>query len=616
MNMGDITGTREIYKGSEVPPAPVGTTSAGLADTDLDTDVDTDLDTDVDVDSAPPRPVAERPGLAGALRVLRTATVNVAAEPGLLDPANPFLLDALGRPRRVVVPDSPTPYTELVTRYLDAQRARGLLTEHIRLPAQTATDGAATLGAAERLATAAAAAGLGRRDAFLVCGDSAESRAGLAAAALLRRHTLAVQVVAELPDLIGAVRGARRIGLRPRAAITDRRQVTIVIDQDRMAVPGAGPLTAAPAAGECAELVSFPVEFAPGLLDGATTLDRWTSADARVLAVVDDYSAAVVSGVRHTLDRIVAAGGASLCDVMPVTGSRTAKRREGVEAILHRADRLGLGSRDLIVAVGGGTVLDLVGTAALLYRGGSPYLRIPTTLVGMIDAGIGLKVAIDAGGRKNLLGGYHAPLACLCDPGFLDTLPGIEMRCGLAEAVKIAMVVDEELFAHIEHEHRAAVRRPRGPEAALIMRGAIRAMQDQLAANPYEQELRRLPDFGHEFGHLLEAASGFRLRHGEAVSVGMALSAGLAVQTGRLDQPRFDRFIRLLAEIGLPVFDPLCEPERLLRWLNEDVSANKGGRPHLVVPTGIGTGGFIDLAADITGPMLKLTCGLLSGYRR
>ncbi len=600
MNVGDITGTGETGAGSQAPPVPVGTASAGLVGTD----------------PARPRPGTERPGLAGALRVLRTTTVSVTAEPGLLDPANPFLLDTLGRPRRVVVPDSPTPYTDLVARYLDAQRLRGLLTEHIRLPAQTTADGAASLGAAERLAAAAAAAGLGRRDAFLVCGDSAESRAGLAAAALLRRHTLAVQVVAELPDLIGAVRGARRLGLRPQAAITDRRQVTIVIDQDRLALPGAGTLTAAPAAVERAELVSLPVEFAPGLVDGAATLDRWTSADARVLAVVDDYSASVVSRVRQTLDRIVAAGGASAREVMPVTSSRTTKRREGVEAILRRADRLGFGSRDLIVAVGGGTVLDLVGTAALLYRGGSPYLRIPTTLVGMIDAGIGLKVAIDAGGRKNLLGGYHPPLACLCDPGFLDTLPGIEMRCGLAEAVKIAMVADEELFSHIEREHAAAVRRPRGPEAARIMRGAIRVMQDQLAANPYEQELRRLPDFGHEFGHLLETASGFRLRHGEAVSVGMALSAGLAVETGRLARPRFDRFIRLLTEIGLPVFDPLCEPGRLSRWLNEDVSANKGGRPHLVVPTGIGAGGFIDLAAEITGPMLNRTRDLLSGYRR
>ena len=137
-------------------------------------------------------------------------------------------------------------------------------------------------------------------------------------------------------------------------------------------------------------------------------------------------------------------------------------------------------------------------------------------------------------------------------------------------------------------------------------------MLGELSANPFETEVRRLPDFGHEFGHQLESASGYRLRHGEAVSVGMAVSAHLAVQAGRLAPADNARLVRLLRRAGLPVYDRRCDPELLWRWLGTDIALHKGGQPHLVVPTGIGTGGFIDSLDDLTPGMVRRACADLA----
>jgi 3-dehydroquinate synthetase len=137
-------------------------------------------------------------------------------------------------------------------------------------------------------------------------------------------------------------------------------------------------------------------------------------------------------------------------------------------------------------------------------------------------------------------------------------------------------------------------------------------MMGELAGNPYEKELRRLPDFGHEFGHLLETASRYALRHGEAVSIGMAYAGHLGVQTGRLPSHDYERMVRLLLRVGLPVHHPLCLPERLWRWLGGDISAHKGGLPHLVVPTGVGRGGFIDSMAELNPDLLRRACADLA----
>ncbi len=521
----------------------------------------------------------------GRIEARLDCEVEVEAVPGLFDPANTALLRHLREARRLLVvvdADRAAP----LRAYLDRQVWRGRLDRYTEVDSAT-LDRLSPLAAVERIAEEAASAGLGRRDAFLsYCGPVISDYVAITAA-LFRRHTRAVRLIAGPP---ASVHPGQRTALPDAGLAVRHREVRVV-------VPHASP------GGTSQRGVieqSYRVELAPSIFTGsADPLRAWLPEGARVLAVVDAFSPRVVADVRdyfrgHT--------------VVPVVSSAHAKTLGRVGELLGTARRLGLGPDDRIVAVGGGMLLDLVGTMALLYQGETPYLRVPTTLVGLIDAGVGLKVGVDVNRRRNLLGGYQPPLACLCDTTFLRTLPPAEIRCGLAEAIKIAMVADGPLLDLLEERHEELFQRPDGPVAEEIVRRSIAAMMRELAGNPYEKELRRLPDFGHEFGHLLETTSGYALRHGEAVSIGMALAGHLGVQTGRLPSVAYERMMRLLTQVGLPVYDPLCQPERLWRWLGADISAHKGGRPHLVVPTGIGRGGFIDSMSELNPDLLRRAC--------
>ncbi|MBF9135451.1 sedoheptulose 7-phosphate cyclase [Plantactinospora sp. S1510] len=346
--------------------------------------------------------------------------------------------------------------------------------------------------------------------------------------------------------------------------------------------------------------VSYQVTFASGVLDPDNpALSAYLPAGARVLAVVDDYSAEVTGATRRTLAARSRRGRLGGFTVLPVRSSPRGKTLDAAEELLRTAQRMRLGPDDRILAVGGGTVLDLVGYVAACHPGGTPYLRIPTTLVGLVDAGVGLKVGVDLDGRKNLLGAYHAPMACLCDPGFLATLPDAEFRCGLAEIVKIALVRDARLYTLVE-EHHHALRTPDGaPVLDEVLRRAVAAMLVELEENPWERRLRRLADFGHEFGHVLEERSDYRLRHGEAVAIGMALSCRLGVSAGRLPLAVAERAETLLRRIGLPTYDDCCAADELWRALRTHVLPHKGGELHLAVPIGIGLGGFVDSIDEI-----------------
>ncbi|MDG4790125.1 iron-containing alcohol dehydrogenase [Micromonospora sp. WMMD1102] len=343
--------------------------------------------------------------------------------------------------------------------------------------------------------------------------------------------------------------------------------------------------------------LDYQVTFTAGVLDpGNPALSGHLPAGARVLAVVDDFSPAVTAAVREALGRQGRLAGYT---VLPVRSSPGGKTLDAAVLLLRQVRRLGLGPADRILAVGGGTVLDLVGYVAACHPGQTPYVRVPTTLVGLVDAGVGLKVGVDLDGRKNLLGAYHPPLACLCDAGFLATLPAAEFRCGLAEIVKIALVRDDRLF-HLVEEHHAVLRDPAAaPVLDEVLRRAVAAMLVELEENPWERRLRRLADFGHEFGHVLEERSGYRLRHGEAVAVGMALSCRLGVAAGRLPAQVAERAETLLRRIGLPTYDGCCDADGLWRALRTDVLPHKGGRLHLAVPVGIGVGGFVDSIAEL-----------------
>jgi 2-epi-5-epi-valiolone synthase len=249
--------------------------------------------------------------------------------------------------------------------------------------------------------------------------------------------------------------------------------------------------------------------------------------------------------------------------------------------------------KDLIAAAGGGITLDLVALSANLFRRGIPCLRIPTTLVAQIDAGIGVKNAINLGQSKSRLGTYAAPYAVVIDPHFLSTLPDRQIRNGLSEALKIALVADRALFELIEsNASRLVLGKLHCGAGAELIRRSIRAMLLELSPNLYERTLDRSPDYGHTFSPVFEFGLD-GLQHGEAVALDMAIATGLAVVLGVLNIEDAERILTVQRALGLPMVRDEITVDMLRRGI-EDARKHRGGRLRMPVLSGIGQVTFID----------------------
>jgi 3-dehydroquinate synthetase len=294
----------------------------------------------------------------------------------------------------------------------------------------------------------------------------------------------------------------------------------------------------------------------------------------------------------------------SLC-VVPMGERR--KTLKTLTRICAEAAHLHLSRRDMFIAVGGGVCSDLVSLAASMYRRGIAHLRIPTTLIGQVDAGIGIKGGINFQGQKNLLGCFHPPCAVIVDTAFLRTLEAVHIRQGMAEILKMALIVERRLFDALERHGTALIEsRFQEPQALgrWIVKRSIRLMLEQLQQNPYENiTLQRLVDMGHTFSPVIESASAFRLSHGEAVAVDMALTCMIAEVLGLLRRGEAELFVSLLWRLGIPAYSRLLTVD-LCRAAVRAATAHRGGKLHLVVPTRIGAAQFAEIEA-VTQPVLQ-----------
>jgi len=280
-----------------------------------------------------------------------------------------------------------------------------------------------------------------------------------------------------------------------------------------------------------------------------------------------------------------------------VACSEQSKILSEVEKLCRECFRAGLDRRSVLIGCGGGVCTDLVTMAASLVRRGLNYIRIPTTLIGLIDAGIGIKGAVNLPGKKSALGCFHPPENVLLDPSFLRTLPKKLISDGLAEAIKVAMVMDIGLFEFIERYRREFLEFPHtadiGKMTELVWCSTVRLLEE-LERNLYEDKTyRRLLDFGHTFSPLIESESGFRISHGMAVSIDIAVSTGIAFELGLVGARDRDRVLALLVNAGLPIYSPLLTTESGCRAMAE-MEAHRGGHLNLVLPGGIGRSVFVN----------------------
>jgi 3-dehydroquinate synthase len=213
--------------------------------------------------------------------------------------------------------------------------------------------------------------------------------------------------------------------------------------------------------------------------------------------------------------------------------------------------RAGLERTSSVVALGGGVTGDLAGFAAATYLRGIAWTAVPTSLLAMVDASLGGKTGADLPQGKNLVGAFYPPRLVLADPATLGSLPQAELRSGLAEVVKAGIIGDEALFAECARGWQAL---PERLEA--IIRRSMAVKIRLILADPYEKGSRAALNLGHTVGHALEAASQYRLRHGEAVAIGMIAAARLAESLGLADKGLAEEIAGVLVGFSLPVKAP------------------------------------------------------------
>ena len=207
---------------------------------------------------------------------------------------------------------------------------------------------------------------------------------------------------------------------------------------------------------------------------------------------------------------------------------------------------------DLIVAIGGGAVTDFAGFAAASWLRGLDWVAVPTTVAGMVDAAVGGKTGINSDFGKNLIGAFHSPIEVIIDPQWLTTLGDRDFAAGLAEVVKCGFIRDPQILALIAGKSISDIRASRDLTVELIRR-AISVKADVVSSDFKESFEREILNYGHTFGHAVELASKYSLRHGECVSIGMVFVAHLAHSLGILSQEIVDQHIQILSKLGLPV---------------------------------------------------------------
>ncbi len=284
------------------------------------------------------------------------------------------------------------------------------------------------------------------------------------------------------------------------------------------------------------------------------------------------------------------------------------KTMREVEYISSHAYKLGLGRNSVLIGIGGGVCTDLVTMAASLVRRGIGCIRVPTTLIGQVDAAIGVKGAVNTPQKKSALGCFYAPDAVFIEPSFLKTLPLRHISSGIAEIIKVAVVCDESLFCllerHVSQLLESRFSAPQDKSRAVLWRSVAR-MLEELSGNLYEdQGYQRSMDFGHTFSPLLEARSKFRLSHGEAVAIDMALTIVLASQLGALSDDARDRALSVIASSSLPLRSGLMTEALCIDSFRE-ATTHRGGALNFVLPTSLGRAEFIKHANEIPFSLLR-----------
>lgn len=273
-----------------------------------------------------------------------------------------------------------------------------------------------------------------------------------------------------------------------------------------------------------------------------------------------------------------------------VPGGEVVKNDERYyRTVVEAINQYGVDRHSFVIAIGGGSVLDMAGFASAVSHRGIQHIRIPTTVLSQNDSGVGVKNGINFFGKKNFLGTFSPPVAVFNDSDFLETLDDRNWRSGIAEAIKVALIKDIGFFEWIEMHVKDLVNRSEAVMANLIYRCATLHLQHISAGDPFESGSSRPLDFGHWSAHKLEQLSNFSVLHGEAVGIGIALDTLYSYKIGWLKEDELRRTVKLLQALNLDIFHPLLKDPALMKGMVE-FREHLGGELTIMMLKGIGKG--------------------------
>lgn len=288
--------------------------------------------------------------------------------------------------------------------------------------------------------------------------------------------------------------------------------------------------------------------------------------------------------------------------VFPVSIKETAKSLATAEKIIDAFVDFGLVRKEPVLVVGGGLTTDVAGFACSTYRRRTNYIRVPTTLIGLIDASVAIKVAVNHGKLKNRLGAYHASQKVILDFSFLQTLPIDQVRNGMAELIKIAVVGNKEIFELLESHGEALLQSHFGyvngtdelrEVAHKLTYSAIQSMLALEVPNLHELDLDRVIAYGHTWSPTLELTPEPPMFHGHSVSIDMAFTATIAQQRGYISELDRDRILGLMSRLGLAIDSKYLTPE-LLWKATTSISRTRDGLQRAAAPSPIGSCVFMN----------------------
>lgn len=275
------------------------------------------------------------------------------------------------------------------------------------------------------------------------------------------------------------------------------------------------------------------------------------------------------------------------------------KNIDTVGELLEKMCAANMTRTDIIVALGGGVVGDLAGFGAAIYQRGIKFVQIPTTLLAAVDSSVGGKTGVDLKGGKNQIGAFWQPSLVICDINTFDTLPKEQYACGCAEIIKYAVISSEEFFIKLNNT-------PVKDMYEEVVSTCVKTKRDYVLEDEFDTGVRMFLNFGHTFGHAVEACSNFKILHGQAVAIGMAFITSVAVKKGICKADTYDRLLSILKKYDLPIRSNF-NAEEIKKTMLVD-KKNAGDNIRLIVPQKIGKCKIESVKKDEIDSHLTLGC--------